>query len=121
MDVVLHIQRLKGYTLLGLRLEDSCEGITLDMLDPHRLPVDIPFFLAFKLEVRMQHEFRLEVEADIGAKLILLLSLSHRNKTQFSAIEFCGKVDVLIELDLGRYFGLVLKARRDPPAARLIR
>lgn len=69
----------------------------------------------------MQYEFRPEVEADIGAKLILLLSLPHRHKSQFSAIELGGKVDVLIELDFRRYFGLILKARRDPPAARLIR
>jgi hypothetical protein len=47
----------------------------------------------------VEHKFFLEVEAEYGAKAILLFGLSDRHIAQFGRAEFCGKIDVLVELD----------------------
>lgn len=106
----LRLQLLENDFLLVVGPQGGQEGIALDMAQPHRLPVNIPHFLFLPLVVHLQHDLGLVVQPDQGLLLARVLTRPQGQVPHLGAVEFRGQVEILIELDLVGYLGLVLKA-----------
>ncbi len=63
----------------------------------------------------MEKELRFQVETDAGVKPAVLFPLPDVHESHLRAIEFDCEIDVLVELDPGGYFGLILEAGHDFP------